>query len=399
MKRILRIINRFNLGGPTYNAAYLTKYLSPDYETMLIGGIKNDDEDSSEYILNQLGIDSIVIPEMRRSINAFQDIAAYNKIKKIIKEFKPDIVHTHASKSGMLGRRAAFSMKVPVVVHTFHGHVFHSYFNTLKTQTFISLERRLAKKSSGIIAISDMQKEELTNVFNIAEPSKITVIPLGFDLLRFHENQVEKRKIFRTENHLDNDEIAIGIIGRLVPIKNHSLFVEAIAKVKKSTGKKIRGFIIGDGECRTDIEDLAHNLNLVISPNGTTTLKPDIRFSSWMRKVDYAYAGLDIVALTSNNEGTPVSLIEAQASGKPIVSTNVGGISNIVIPGQTALLSETGDNASFYKNLETLIRKPDLRKKMSEKGWDFVREKFHYSRLIEDTAKYYEKLLLEKSRY
>lgn len=399
MKRILRIINRFNLGGPTYNAAYLTKYLSPDYETMLIGGIKNDDEDSSEYILNQLGIDSIVIPEMRRSINAFQDIAAYNKIKKIIKEFKPDIVHTHASKSGMLGRRAAFNMKVPVVVHTFHGHVFHSYFNSLKTQTFISLERRLAKKSSGIIAISDIQKEELSNIYNIAEPSKITVIPLGFDLLRFHENQVEKRKIFRTENHLDNDEIAIGIIGRLVPIKNHSLFVEAIAKVKKSTGKKIRGFIIGDGECRTDIEDLAHNLNLVISPNGTTTLKPDIRFSSWMRKVDYAYAGLDIVALTSNNEGTPVSLIEAQASGKPIVSTNVGGISNIVIPGQTALLSETGDNASFYKNLETLIRKPDLRKKMSEKGWDFVREKFHYSRLIEDTAKYYEKLLLEKSRY
>ncbi len=399
MKRILRIINRFNLGGPTYNAAYLTKYLSPDYETMLIGGIKNDDEDSSEYILNQLGIDSTVIPEMRRSINAFQDIAAYNKIKKIIKDFKPDIVHTHASKSGMLGRRAAFSMKVPVVVHTFHGHVFHSYFNSIKTQTFISLERRLAKKSSGIIAISDIQKEELSNTYNIAEPSKITVIPLGFDLLRFHENQEEKRKIFRTENHLENDEIAIGIVGRLVPIKNHSLFVEAIAKVKKSTGKKIRGFIIGDGECRTEIEDLAHNLNLVISPNGTTTLKPDIRFSSWMRKVDYAYAGLDIVALTSNNEGTPVSLIEAQASGKPIVSTNVGGISNIVIPGQTALLSETGDCATFYKNLETLVRKPDLRKKMSEKGWDFVRDKFHYSRLIEDTAKYYEKLLLEKSRY
>ncbi|MBI5538436.1 MAG: glycosyltransferase [Bacteroidia bacterium] len=399
MKRILRIVNRFNLGGPTYNAAYLTKYLSPEYETMLIGGIKNDDEDSSEYILDQLGINSVIIPEMRRSINAFQDVAAYNKIKKIIKEFKPDIVHTHASKSGMLGRRAAFSMKVPVVVHTFHGHVFHSYFNLLKTKTFITIERRLAKKSSGIIAISDIQKEELSKIYNIAEQSKITVIPLGFDLLRFHENQEEKRKIFRAENHLDNDEIAVGIVGRLVPIKNHSLFVEAIANVKKSTGKKIRGFIIGDGECRTEIEDLAHNLNLVISPNGTTTLKPDIRFSSWMRKVDYAYAGLDIVALTSNNEGTPVSLIEAQASGRPIVSTNVGGISNIVIPGKTALLSETGDNQTFYKNLETLIQNPELRNSMSEKGWDFVKSKFHYSRLVEDTAKYYEKLLFEKSRY
>ena len=399
MKRILRIINRFNLGGPTYNAAYLTKYLSPEYETMLIGGIKNDDEDSSEYILDQLGIESVIIPEMRRSINAFQDIAAYNKIKKIIKEFKPDIVHTHASKSGMLGRRAAFSLKVPVVIHTFHGHVFHSYFNSLKTQTFISIERRLAKKSSGIIAISDIQKEELCNTYNIAEPSKVKVIPLGFDLLRFHENQEEKRQVFRKENHLGKDDIAIGIVGRLVPIKNHSLFVEAIAKVKERTGKKIRGFIIGDGECRTNIEDLAHNLNLVISPNGTTTLKPDIRFSSWMRKVDYAYAGLDIVALTSNNEGTPVSLIEAQASGKPIVSTNVGGISNIVIPGQTALLSEIGDNNLFFKNLESLVQQPDLRNSMSEKGWEFVKNKFHYSRLVEDTAKYYEKLLLEKSRY
>ncbi len=394
MKRVLRIINRFNLGGPTYNAAYLTKHLAPEYETLLVGGEKEDDEDSSEFILEQLGIKPIIIPEMHRSINAIQDLAAYRKIKKIIKDFGPDIVHTHASKAGMLGRRAAYSMNIPVIVHTFHGHVFHSYFGPLKTKAFINIERQLAKKTTGIIAISEIQKEELGTIHKIVEPSKIKVIPLGFDLDRFHNNQEEKRAEFRAQNHLDNDEIAVGIVGRLVPIKNHSLFVEAIANAQKSTGKKVRGFIIGDGQCRTAIEDLAHELNLVISPNGSTTLKPDIRFSSWMRKVDYAYAGLDIIALTSLNEGTPVSLIEAQASGKPIVSTNVGGIENIVIPFETALLSDSGNKKAFFNNLNTLVNDCNLREKMASKGWKFVQNKFHYSRLVENTANYYEQLLL-----
>jgi glycosyltransferase involved in cell wall biosynthesis len=396
MKRILRVINRFNLGGPTFNAAYLTKYLSPEYETLLIGGPKEEDEDSSEFILEQLGLSPMIIPEMHRSINAMQDLAAYRQIKKIIKDFKPDIVHTHASKAGMLGRRAAFNLNVPVVVHTFHGHVFHSYFSPLKTTAFINIERLLAKKSSGIIAISKLQKRELAKTYDICPLTKIKVIPLGFDLDCFQKDQQEKRAFFRKENYLDNDEIAVGIVGRLVPIKNHSLFVEAIAHAQKTTGKKIRAFIIGDGQCRQEIEDLAHKLNLVISPNGTTTLKPDIRFSSWIRKVDYAYAGLDIVALTSNNEGTPVSLIEAQASGTPIVSTNVGGISNIVIPNETALLSESGNKKEFFKNLETLILHPEIRQEMSQKGWEFVHKQFHYSRLVEDTSDYYEKLFLRK---
>ena len=393
MKRVLRIINRFNLGGPTYNAAYLTKHLSPEFETMLIGGEKEDDEDSSEFILDQLGIQPIIIPEMRRSISALQDLKAYRKIKKIIRDFKPDIVHTHASKAGMLGRRAAFSLNVPVVVHTFHGHVFHSYFSPLKTKAFINIERQLAKKSTGIIAISDIQKEELGNIHKITELSKIKVIPLGFDLDRFHNDQEEKRLVFRKENYLDEDEIAVGIVGRLAPIKNHSLFVEAIANAQKSTGKKIRGFIIGDGQCRNEIEDLAHHLNLVISPNGSTTLKPDIRFSSWMRKVDYAYAGLDIVALTSLNEGTPVSLIEAQASGKPIVSTNVGGIENIVLSQETALLSESGNKTAFFNNLNTLVNDCELRNKMALKGWEFVQNRFHYTSLVENMSSYYDQLL------
>lgn len=133
MPKVLRIINRFNIGGPTYNAAYLSAYLPPEYETMLLAGSLDEGEESSEHVLDELGLKPVYIAEMKREISPKDDIAAYRKIKQIIKEFKPDIVHTHASKAGTLGRLAAASCGVKVIVHTFHGHVFHSYFGKTKT--------------------------------------------------------------------------------------------------------------------------------------------------------------------------------------------------------------------------------------------------------------------------
>ncbi len=396
MKRVLRIINRFNLGGPTYNAAYLSKYLAPEYETLLIGGIHDDTEESSKFILSDLGVHAIVIPEMQRSINGINDVQAYRKIKNIIKKFQPHIVHTHASKAGMLGRMAAFDMGVPVVVHTFHGHVFHSYFNALKTKTFIHIERRLAKKTDAIIAISPKQKEELAIEYKIAPPEKFEVIPLGLDLTRFVENQEEKRYIFRKENQLEDDEIAVAIVGRLVPVKNHQLFIKALAEAKKRTIKKIRAFIVGDGECRTEIEALAHRYNLTISLNGSTVHKPDVRFSGWVKEVDYVYAGVDVVLLTSLNEGTPVSLIEAQAAGKPIVSTDVGGVHDILIPNASALLSPPNSEELFIENFIRLIENEQLRKSMANVSRDFVLSQFSYERLINDMDKLYQKLLYHK---
>jgi len=185
MPRILRIINRFNIGGPTYNAAYLSKYLSSDFETLLVAGEKDETEDSSQFILQELGLKPIIIPEMKREINLKNDRIAYKKIKEIIADFKPDIVHTHASKAGALGRLAAYKMKVPVILHTFHGHVFHSYFGKAKTKMYKTIERNLARKSTKIIAISDIQKIELSKIHNITKPNNINVIPLGFDLIKF----------------------------------------------------------------------------------------------------------------------------------------------------------------------------------------------------------------------
>jgi glycosyltransferase involved in cell wall biosynthesis len=395
MTKVLRIINRFNLGGPTYNVAYLSRYISPEYETLLVGGAKDETEESSDFIVNNLGLKPLIVEEMMREIDLKNDYAAYKKIKKIIEEFRPDIVHTHASKAGTLGRLAAASCKVPVIVHTFHGHVFHSYFGKLKTTFYKNIERWLARKSTAIIAISEIQKQELVNIHRICPAEKVHVIPLGFDLSRFQENLPAKRKSFREKYGVADDEIAISIIGRLVPVKNHALFLEALKIVSQKTTKKIRAFIIGDGESRAGAEAKAAELGIPFSDALKTTGKSLLTFTSWIREIDVALAGSDIVALTSFNEGTPVSLIEAQAANKPVVTTNVGGIENVVIPGETALLCGNNNLQEFSAALLRLVEDDQLRASMAGKGWPHVKERFHYTRLVSDMEKLYSTLLVK----
>ena len=391
MPRILRILNRFNLGGPTYNAAYLSKYMPSEFETLLIGGQKAESEASSLHITEDLGLDPIVIPTMLRELNPKKDYESYLKIKEIIADFKPDIVHTHASKAGALGRLAAINSDVPHLVHTFHGHVFHGYFNPVKTKMYKTVERYLAKKTDRIVTISNIQKTELGVEHRICPLDKIEVIPLGFDLDRFQVNQEENRNIFRIKYQLKEDTVAIGIIGRLVPIKNHELFLKGIQFIKKNSKIKIQAFIIGDGESRNTIEEQAKKLGLSFDNKANTGV--DILFTSWIKKVDAALSGLDLVALTSLNEGTPVSLIEAQAAEKAIVTTNVGGIENVVLPNKSALLSEIDDENGFCENLIKLVDDSIMRMEFSKAGKDFVFSNFHYNRLIKDTTELYHKIL------
>ncbi|MBU0488284.1 MAG: glycosyltransferase [Bacteroidetes bacterium] len=395
MPRVLRIINRFNLGGPTYNAAYLSKYLNGDFKTLLVGGANDETEENSEYIVRSLGLRPLIIPEMKRSISPRNDMIAYAKIKEIIRRFKPDIVHTHASKAGALGRRAATVMEVPVVVHTFHGHVFDAYFNSVKSAFYRGIERNLADHTTKIVALSENQRDDLVKKYKICAREKIEIVPLGFDLDRFRVDMEIKRSAFRKEYLVDDDEIAVGIIGRVVPIKNHSFFLDAVKYVLENTDKKIRIFIIGDGEDRPLIEEKTAALGI---PFINTHLadhieKVTVTFTSWIKDIDVVMAGLDIIALTSLNEGTPVSLIEAQAANKPIVSTAVGGIKNVVIPGVTALLSPKGNLNQFSQNMLALVEKESMRKKMGNDGWDFVARKFHYTRLVNDMQNLYYSLL------
>lgn len=398
MPKILRIINRFNLGGPTYNAAYLSKYMPSDFETMLIGGEKDKSEANSEFIINSLGLEANVLPEMKREICITKDVIAYRKLKKIIHDYKPDIVHTHASKAGALGRWAAYNCGVPVIIHTFHGHVFDAYFGNTQANFYKLLERKLAKISTKIIAISENQKQDLVYKYHICPDEKVEIIKLGFDLERFQQNIDEKRIDFRTKYLIKDDEIAIALTGRIVPVKNHMLFLKAIAQLSKLSTRKLRFFIVGDGETRKKVEENAKSLNIDFVDFNTEARPALLTFTSWIKDVDVVNAGVDIVALTSLNEGTPVSLIEAQASGKPIVSTNVGGISNVVIENKTALLSESNNVYQLTQNLLALIENDNLRKQMSNQGIDFVMEKFHYSRLVSETADLYHHLLAEKKR-
>lgn len=385
MPKVLRIINRFNIGGPTYNATFLTRFISDEFETLLIGGVPDEGETDSLHILEEYGVQPIIIDELQRNPNFQSDRKAYKKIKEIIREFKPDIVHTHAAKAGALGRRAAYKCKVPVIVHTFHGHVFHSYFGKAKTTLFKKIERNLAKKSTGIIAISEQQKHELSEIHNICSADKIKIIPLGFDLDKFRVNNEENRIAIREKYTIQPHEIAIAIVGRLAPIKDHDFFLNVIERIMHEEKLPIRVFIVGDGSEAGAIRERVNAIN--------TNFPELITMTSWITNIGEFNSGMDIIALTSKNEGTPVSLIEAQAGGLPVISTDVGGVKDIVANEKTGFIVPVNDLELYAEKLKKLITDQKLREKMSQNGWDHVREQFHYTRLVKNMEDYYRELL------
>ena len=361
---------------------------------MLVGGVCESHEAEATKLL--AGLNWRQMESMGRSLHPLKDFASYRDLRKLIREFRPHIVHTHAAKPGALGRLAARAEGVPVVVHTFHGHVFHSYFNPLKTRIFLGIERYLATKSDALIAISPEQKIELSEAFRIAPPDKFRVIPLGLDLDRFQFDAETKRMAFRTDYGLQADDVAVVITGRLVGIKNHSLFLRALAMAKPRTGRRLVGFIVGDGDMRATIEQEARELGFVFSGVDSRNSVEDLVFTSWRTDIDTINAGADIVALTSLNEGTPVSLIEASASGCPVISTRVGGVESVVLNEGTGLLVESNDVHAFAEQLARLAENPSLRAQLGQAGTAHVRSKFAYQRLVTDVTALYHELLERK---
>ncbi|HTN47038.1 MAG TPA: glycosyltransferase [Flavipsychrobacter sp.] len=396
MPRVLRIHNRLIIGGPAINVTYLSKYMEPEFETTLVIGGKDDHEQGADFLAHDLGLQPVVVEEMKRKIFPLQDGIAYRKIKALIEEHKPDIVHTHAAKSGIIGRLAADACHVPVIVHTFHGHVFHSYFNKFTTKTFIHIERYLAKRSTGIVAISESQKDELSRQYKICPADKIEIIPLGLDLDKFGYVQDFKRELFRREHQIAEDEIAIGIIGRIVKVKNHDLFVAACKKLKALTGKKVRFIVVGDGDMREHMEQQFAAAGIDYAYYPTENRNATAICTSWQKEIDKVLAGLDIVALTSHNEGTPVSLIEAQAAGKPIVSTRVGGVADIMIDGKCGFITQPDNVDQLAEALFKLVESEAMRTEFGSFGKDYVKKKFSYQRLVSDMSSFYHRLLEKK---
>lgn len=389
MPRILRIINRFNLGGPTYNAAYLSRYLAPEFETLLIGGVPQPSEAHSGFIPESLGVPYTEIPSMGRALHPLHDLESCRAILRIIREFRPDVVHTHASKAGALGRLAARAAGVPAIVHTFHGHVFEGYFSPWKSRLICSAERYLARYSHAIIAISDRQRDDLIRRFAIAPEAKVRLIPLGFDLDRFTTDKETHRAAFRMRYHLQPHECAVGIIGRLAPVKDHDLFLRALAGARKQA-PHLRAFIIGDGALRIPLMALCSQLGLTTSDGSHPA---DVVFTSWIENIPPVLHGLDMVALSSLNEGTPVSLIEAQAAALPVISTDVGGVRDVVTDGVTGLITPPGSAAAMTDALVCLAGDPMLRAELGQAGQAFVFPRYHYQRLVADTRELYLRLI------
>lgn len=382
--RVLRIINRFNVGGPVYNVTYLTKYLPETYETLLIGGCATQTEQDASYILSNHGIQAQILPSMSRSVRIFNDLKTFFILLKLIRTFKPDIVHTHASKAGVLGRIAAKTMGVRVIVHTYHGHVFHGYFNPTITKSIVYIERILGKISTKIITISTAQQQDIVTKYRIVPRNKAVVIPLGFDLSRF-EKSVKNRTELRKQMNLSAHKTAVAIVGRIAPIKNHRLFIDAAAATYKKHPEEFIFYVVGDGELRNEVHDYI-----------STTypwLNSSVIFTSWIADMTQFYPAMDVVCLTSINEGTPVSLIEAQASGIPVISTNVGGVKDVINPNETGIILNEHSAEELSNHLIELHLNRELRIKMSQNARNFVKDRYTYHRLVANVDGLYKTLL------
>jgi glycosyltransferase involved in cell wall biosynthesis len=303
-----------------------------------------------------------------------------------------------------LGRLAVFMLglfngnRAPKTVHTFHGHVLEGYFSRTKTTIFKLIEKWLARHCSAIIAISKSQKHELVHIHRITESKKVHQINLGFDLSRFLTVKAN-RGTFRKENAIDDDALVIGIVGRLVPIKNHVLFLKSAQLFRNRYHHRNAIFVvIGDGELRSTLESFAGELGVADS----------VLFCGWELDIHKVYADLDIVALTSNNEGTPVSLIEAMASGVPIITTGVGGVEDLLgkqLPGnpdangfiacERGMLCSRNDPRAFAAGLDYIVRH-DLKQNTDRlaKAQHFVLQHYSDKKLVEKIEALYNDLLL-----
>jgi glycosyltransferase involved in cell wall biosynthesis len=376
--KVIRVITRLNVGGVAVQTILLTKHCDPQkIETLLVTGTEGPGEGSLRDWAADQGVTPLVIPEMGREINFISDLKILYKLYRLFRREKPDIVDTHTAKAGFAGRLAARLAGVPVVIHTFHGHIFHGYFSPWKTRLFLFIEQMLAHLSTRIVTISALQRQEILN-FRIASPDKILIIPYGFELDPFLTCESGRGRL-RSELALGPEIKLVGIVARLTAIKNHHLFFKAASLVHQRC-KAVHFVVVGDGELRAELEQYVAELQL----------ERVVHFLGWRQDVPAIYADLDLVALTSNNEGTPVTLIEAQAAGCPVVATAVGGVPDIVSDGQTGYLVPPGDAEALAEAILKALA--DDSGSMGRAARQAVAEQFTISRLVRDMEQLYTEL-------
>jgi glycosyltransferase involved in cell wall biosynthesis len=396
------MIARLNIGGPAIHVHLLTKGLDAKrFEPTLVAGKISPQEGDMSYLFDSADKEPTIIPELQREISLRMDLKAFQRIFNRLIEEKPDIVHTHTAKAGSSARLAVllynliYGKKIRTV-HTFHGHVFEGYFSRAKSLMFVWIERLLARLTDVIIAISKTQKKDLSQKFRIAPAQKINTVELGFDLRPFLGSGVLKGQ-FRQSLGINNDTLLVGIVGRLVPIKNHMMFLKgARLFLERNPGVPTKFMVVGDGELRDELEAYCQQLGL----------SDHMMFCGWIKNVPLLYADLDILALTSTNEGTPVSIIEAMASSVPVIATDAGGVQDLLgqpdgVPSsdgfvvcERGILCRKNDASGFGKGLKYLME-ADIREKQKRlmRARSFVKVRFSEERLLHDIESLYLELM------
>lgn len=382
-KKIVRIITRMNIGGPSLHVVNLSKGLEDKYETVLLAGQIETYESDMSYYAKKKNVKVGYLSKLSRELKFPQDLIAFWEIFKILRKEKPDIVHTHMSKAGSLGRLAAWFAGVPIIVHTFHGNIFKGLFSEKKVKLFVSIERFLAKISSQIIAISETQKEELMD-FKVAKSNKISVIKLGFDFNNILPNN-EDYGVFRNEYGYKQDDILIPIVGRVTHQKCHKLYLEIADRICKKYNN-VYFPIIGDGELRDEVEQEIQQRNIAHR----------VKVTGFIKDLKPVYADIDISILTSVFEGTPVALIEAMAAGKVVVSTNVGGIQDFIDNGVNGFYFDEPNPDLFVECLSKLIEDKENLTVIGEKARITSQKMFSVERLVKDINQLYDNLLDNK---
>lgn len=410
--KIVRVIARLNVGGPARHVVWLTAGLQqPDWDSVLVAGTVPPGEEDMGYFAAEHGVKPLFIVEMSRKIS-FKDALTIWKIYRVFCRERPDVVHTHTAKAGTVGRVAGFLYRwlTPstllgrprqcLFVHTYHGHIFHSYYGRLKTLLFLAIEKVLARLvTDRIVVVSEQQRQEINVRFGVGRSNQFVVIPLGLDTDSFAD-WPNRRQLFRDELGAQSDELLVGIVGRLTEIKNHELFLRAVAILKDRLADerprpRVRFIVIGDGSLRERLEAQARALGLF----------GDVIFAGNRRDPENFYPALDIVALTSLNEGTPLTLIEAMANARPVIATAVGGVVDLL--GETieehrserymvcrrGISIQSNDPAGVAAGMWHLIRNTRLRTELGNRGLEFVASNFSRERLLDDIKALYQELL------
>jgi glycosyltransferase involved in cell wall biosynthesis len=383
--KVVRVIARLNIGGPAIHVINLTADLDPTrFESLLVTGTESRGEGSMLDLARARGVTPVIIPGMVGEATLNQrDLMAFIALYRLFRQERPHIVHTHTAKAGVLGRLAARLAGVPVVVHTFHGHVLQGYYSPLKNWLLRRAERGLGLLSDRLVTVSEQVKRDLVR-YHVAGAEKITVIPLGLDLEPFLAGAGQRGKL-RRELGLSDGEPLVGIVGRIFPIKNHRLFLEAAARVAREL-ESARFLVVGDGVLRPAMEDYA----------GALGIADRVIFTGWRRDLPVIYPDLDVLVVSSDNEGTPVSAIEAMAAGCPVVATRVGGLPDLIADGETGCLVPPRDPAALAAGILQLLQHPDAARRLGEAAQATVAERFAVKRLCRDVEDLYEELLAGK---